>query len=40
MVPPEDNNLKSPAMTNANEIKILLTTPVGKVVDRPGDIVV
>ena len=40
MVPSEDNNLKSTSISNLNEIKVLLTTPVGKVVDKPDDLVV
>ncbi|CAD8166956.1 unnamed protein product [Paramecium octaurelia] len=42
MVPPspEDNNLKSPTISNVNEIKVLLTSQIGKIVDKPGDLVV
>ena len=41
MAPPEDNILKGltsagiKAFSNINEIKTLLTTPVGKIVDTP-----
>ncbi|CAK81492.1 unnamed protein product (macronuclear) [Paramecium tetraurelia] len=36
----QENNLKSQTISNLNQIKVLLTAQVGKVVDKPGELVV
>jgi hypothetical protein len=35
MVPMVDNPLRAPELTNAGELKVLMTTPNGKLVDTP-----